>query len=665
VSGNGSLSTNLNGTNTTVGSIYTITAKPGKGAVFVKWVSGANASLEQTQSFSMENGLQLQATFISNTVPHGIAFTSPAANAGVTNASFSITGTVAEKVGSAQITCQVFSAGTGQSVTTPMIINATNSWSTPSLSLAPGSYIVQAVAQDAGGGATVISREFAVLAQLTIIQYGSGKVNIPNGAWLSDGVGYTITAKPAAGQSFLSWNAGGGSFPLPELPFVMSEGLTLTVTFVSNSVPKGITFTSPAANSKSTSSHVMLAGKVAPSLLAPQVVCQVFEGYVPLTAFIPATVTATNWSLVVSNLTVGTYTAVAMATDAAGHTTLASDAFTLNFYPSIAGTYHGLFFEPGKISDTNAGAISFTLSDTGVVNGNLTFPVANYPLHFQMGATGASDGEINGSLGAQELTLIFDATNASGQMSGSVAQGSASIPLMAYRAATKLSTSTAPSPGKYVLSLEPETPTNGILDGPSGDSYATVIVSGNGNLAVGGTLADNTPFSLSTGVFTNGVWPLYASPYKGDGMLIGWETNLPTGACTGALYWIKGPTNSIYYPNGVQEDLNSVGAKYVSPTAGTQYQIVFGGGSMDLLLTNVFSFNAAGTMVPAAGTTDKLTGSLLSTGVLSKGSILNPVNNQILKWSGAFVSPAEGGGGFTLDTGTQTGHFEINLPLPP
>ena len=80
------------------------------------------------------------------------------------------------------------------------------------------------------------------------------------------------------------------------------------------------------------------------------------------------------------------------------------------------------------------------------------------------------------------------------------------------------------------------------------------------------------------------------------------------------------------------------------------------------MLTNTFSFNAAGAIVPAAGTTDKLTGTLLLTGVLSKGSILNPINSQILKFSGAFVNPAQGGGGFTLDAGTNTGYFEITAP---
>lgn len=245
-------------------------------------------------------------------------------------------------------------------------------------------------------------------------------------------------------------------------------------------------------------------------------------------------------------------------------------------------------------------------------------------------------------------------------MTGYVSSAGGTVPLLAYRAATKLGAASAPSPGEDVLSLEPEAATNGIVDGPLGTNYAAVNVSAGGNLAVAGALADNTPFSFSTGVFTNGIWPFYASFYKGGGVLIGWETNQPTGLCTGALYWSKTATNGIYYPNGVQEILDSAGAKYVKPASGANYQIVFGGGTLTSPVTNIFSLSTAGAMVPAAGTTDALTGSLLSTGVLSRGSIVNPVNNQLLKFSGAFFGASQGGG-FTLDAGTNTGYFQIQL----
>jgi hypothetical protein len=202
------------------------------------------------------------------------------------------------------------------------------------------------------------------------------------------------------------------------------------------------------------------------------------------------------------------------------------------------------------------------------------------------------------------------------------------------------------------------TPTNGPVDGPGADGFANVTVAPGGNIGVSGTLADNTGFSQSTGVFTNGVWPLYAKLNNGSGMLIGWETNLPSGTCAGSLFWIRSPIKGDYYPNGLGEKLTSFGAEFVPPAPGTNYQMVIGGGSVTTPVINKFTFKN-GQMVPASAT-NKLTGSITSKGVL-KGSIVNPFNGQVLKFDGLFISPSEGGSGFTLDTGTNTGYFNVTL----
>ncbi len=663
VIGNGTVPTNWNGTNNTLGSTYTNTAKPAKGWVFQKWLWSTNAYLEQALPFTMRNGMQFTACFISNNMPaDGVSFTYPAASAQLTNATFSIKGKVSKNVSVTNITCQVFSATASNSVTTNIVIsNPAGAWSTPLLTFSPGDYLVQAVAQDNLGRTRLITRKFTVLAQLTIIQYGRGSVSIHNGSYLRLGTEHAIEATPADGSKFLSWNAGGGSFPLKTGGFPMSDGLTLTVTFVSNSLPGDLTFSFPAANSKVTVPNITLGGKIASSVQGPQVVCQLFKNNQPLTGFGTATVTNTSWTLPVTGLPMGTYTAVAILTDAYGKTTLASVPFTVNFYPAIAGAYHGLFFDPTNVSETNAGYVSFTLSSSGVVDGSLKFPLHSYTLDVQADSAGSvTDYQPDGfSKISAYLTMNFDFTNFSGQMTGSVIRGSKTYPLTAYRAAAKLSTNTAPSPGKYVLSLSPAE-TN---QGPQGDSFAAVTVSAGGNVAADVSLADDTaPFSFSTGVFTNGVWPLYAGLYKGNGMLIGWETNLLSGACAGTLYWIKNPTNGLYYTNGLDGELNSAGAKFVPPILGTNYQIVFDGGALATnSVTNAFSFKASGAsykIVPATNVTDNLTGSLLSTGVL-KGSI----NNKTLSFSGAFAGPTNGGG-FTLGAGTNTGSFTITLAPP-
>ena len=662
--GNGTLSTNLNGTNTSIGSIYAITARPARGALFLNWTVGTNSYLNPAYRFTMENGLQMTANFISNTMPGAISFSYPAPNARLTNGTFAIEGKVAASEGTNQVTvtCQVFSASSSYSVTGPMVIsNAARTWATPSLPFAPGSDVVQAVARDARGRSTVISEKFTVLTPLTVIIYGSGATSIRNGAYLQVGSTNTITATTKAGQSFLSWNAGTRTFPTPSLIFPMSEGLTLTATFITNTLPGTLRFTYPAANAQVTAPNFNLTGKIASSVASPQVLCQLFLDNLPLTDFQTATVSGTSWTLPVTNLGMGYYTAVAIATDATGKTTLASERFSLNFYPNIAGTYRGLFFDPTNISGTNAGSISFYLSANGLLNGNLAFPLRNYSLFFALGSAGSIQLYAQGFGGATlTLNMNFDVTNFVPQMSGFVQQGGEVCPLMAYRAAAKLSTNTPP--GRYVLSLQPVIPTNGPVDGPAADSFAALNLEPNGVAAVAGTLADNSPFSLSAGVSTNGIWPLYAKFYNGHGMLIGWETNLAPGQCNGALFWSKSPTNGLFYTNGVAEELNSGGAMFVPPAPGTNYQIVFTSDTLATPLTNLLTVPTKGRFVPAPGSTDKLTISLLSTGVIN-GTILNPADNKTLAFHGVFLGPSTDSSGFILDTDKQAGSFVLS-PLP-
>jgi cyclophilin family peptidyl-prolyl cis-trans isomerase/methionine-rich copper-binding protein CopC len=670
-SGNGTLSTNY-GTNTPVGTTNFITAKPGKGAVFANWVSGTNGSLLPTQEFIMQNGLQITANFISNNVPDGVAITSPRYYSSQTNTAFAITGKLAAKLGAAQVTCQIFSGFTSNSVSDRMVVSATNNvWSTPPLSLSPGYYIAQALAQDAGGRGALVNQPFSILAPLTVHIYGHGSATITNGTYLRVGVRYVQYAEPAPGNSFLSWNTNEtAAFAQQSFPFVMEAGFTCAATLVSNSLPAKLTITSPAANSQVTNPAVTFGGKFNSTASVTQVLCQVFQNNAPLTGFMPAVITGTTWKAPATNLTMGIYNVAAIATGASGHTAMASEQFTINFYPNIAGSYKGLFFDPAAISETNAGSISFRLTpnrplQTGyyaVVNGNLTLPVGNYPFSVNMNDTGGANTQPTRFTGSVSMT--FDVTNFSGQMTGQVTSNGVSVPLTAYRPQAKLSASSVPSPGHYVLSLEPETPTNGILNGPSGDSFAAVTVSANGNLAVAGVMADNASFSESTGVFTNGVWPLYASFYKGRGMLIGWETNLPSGECAGALFWIKDRANGLYYTNGLDEQINSIGTNYVRPASGVQYQIVFGSGTTNSIVTNKFSFNAAGAMEPDSGATDQLKGSLVTTTGVLKGSIVNPVDQKTLDFNGVFLGPSPGGAGFTLETGSQTGWFEIT-PVSP
>ena len=607
----------------------------------------------------MQNGLQMTANFVSNTIPGGISITHPSANALLTNPAVTVAGKIAASVHSATIMCQFFSKTASNSVSAPIVVSGTGSWSLPPQQFTPGSYIVQAVARDANGRSTVTSEEFTILAPLTVLTAGSGTASIATGTYLEPGKKYTIRATPKRGQLFYQWADGTSYSSSPAHTFTMSDGLTLLETFVSNALPKSISFTHPTSSSQVLTNYVVLSGNIASSVVGPEVTCQLFTNGVALDLPQTAALSGTAWSLAVSRLPQGSYTAVAVVTDALGRQSVVSQQFTVNLFANIAGVYDGLFFGTSQINYETTGHFSLTVGRTGALSGKVSFPGQSIHLSSVLSSTGSaafSGTGFNGS--ALYLGVSFDLTKGSDTVMGYVYSGGTfASNLLGYRAMTKLTSETVPAVGKYVLGLE--TITNQFPISPPNDGFATLAVSGGGGLQLAGTLGDNSSISESVGVSKAGVWPVFASLYHGFGMLIGWETNLPSGAVQGSLYWIKPPASGGYYSNGLVISANSTGTNYVPPVAGTSYQIVFSGGSFTSAVTNALTVKA-GQFVQNGGTGEKAKISLSRAGVLT-GTIADPVTGKPLSFKGAFQSPAQNGSGFILDNNGQTGSFEIGV----
>jgi hypothetical protein len=264
------------------------------------------------------------------------------------------------------------------------------------------------------------------------------------------------------------------------------------------------------------------------------------------------------------------------------------------------------------------------------------------------------------------LTFSMDLTNFSESFTGAVydLNGSWQADLTAYKAATKLTPDSAVVPGQYVLSVPGDhTATS---NHPGGDSYATYSINSAGAVTIGGSLADNTPFTQSTTVSTNGIWPLYAPLYKTKGkylgIILGWQTNgLPTNY-SGFVEWFK-PTNAgAYYTNGFEWIYDTTPTNYTAPKAGTHYQIVFDGGTLTEPLTNSLTVTAAGQFTADAGQTNNLDVKVKltpATGAIT-GQFLDPPG-ETLQFHGAFVSPESGGSGYILDSDDETGYFEMSL----
>jgi hypothetical protein len=211
---------------------------------------------------------------------------------------------------------------------------------------------------------------------------------------------------------------------------------------------------------------------------------------------------------------------------------------------------------------------------------------------------------------------------------------------------------------------------------PGGDSYATFTLRTNGLIALAGFLADNTSFSVGTGIaseyygtasasYTNSLWPVFAPLYRGGtGMVLGWMTNSSPSNFTGAITWSKPARTGSYYTNAFFLFTNASSALYVPPVARTHYQIVFGGASLTNEITNTLTVGTNGQFTVDAGPTNHLTLTLTRNNGTLTGSFSYPRGTVIHALSGAFASPTQGGSGYFLDTNSETGFFEITPFVP-
>ncbi|HEX4120741.1 MAG TPA: hypothetical protein VH619_09015, partial [Verrucomicrobiae bacterium] len=507
---------------------------------------------------------------------------------------------------------------------------------------------------------------------LSVTIDGPGTTSLTNNQYLVQGSSYSITATPKKGDFFFAWTEGLSISRNAAISFTMTSGMAITAIFVSNALPNALSITYPVANSQLTTNNFTLTGKIAASVANPQITYQIFSNAAAVNLPQGALITGTNWSVPLS-LSPGTYSVVAVASDSSGRHTMASETFKINMYPNIAGNYYGIFLPTNNtpfatnVTTDLAGYFSVTLSSSGMMSGSLQFPLRTFSLPFQLppsGNTGILEGYgFDGTSGPLVyFDIAFDLTNGTDTATGWVFWLGTFSPVTLYRAATKLPTNTVA--GKYILNFA--TITNQTGSGPTNDGYATLSIAPGGTLTLGGTLADNSTFSRTTGVSKNGIWPVYAPLYSGGGMLIGWETNVigsatNTAGSTGVLYWLKSKNTGTYFAKAFTLVSSSTGTNYVAPPNGSQYNVVFSGGTVTTPLTNLLTVKL-GKLVPAASAPDRLTITLGAAGGIT-GTIYNPAHKVTLSIRGSFNNPSIGGSGFILDTDGQSDPFYIT-PVP-
>jgi cyclophilin family peptidyl-prolyl cis-trans isomerase len=607
VNGPGTVITNFNGQYLVPGTNYSMKATPDKNAAFVTWSDGTNSTLSAKESFAMSSNLVLTATFVSNDIPGAIAFTYPKANAKVTNSALTLTGTAKTSIRATQIVCQLFSASNSLGVPVVASLNS-GGWTVPAGSLV------------------------------------SGQTNIAPG-------NYTAVATV--------YNSAGESTLISENFSVLAH---LTVATSSNLVVP------PIYNASGTNTNMVV---VSPQLLGTVSLANSNGGY--LTAGTPYTITAkpktgylfAYWVLNGVTNTSSTYS-FSLTSD---QTIIAN--FATNYFPKVAGTYDGLFIPPyTNAAPTNSGYFTMTVSSTGVASIKLSFPgkSVSYNLTGMLPYFCSVDAELPG-LDGNELILEFgiDVTNLAGSLTGYVYDynGSWYGGLTAYKVATGLTAHSAVPPGRYTMTLPGFHTTN--ASEPGGDGVATYSISAAGAVAVSGSLADATAFTQSTGVSSNGIWPLYVPLYPGagsvhEGVLIGWQTNGQATSFLGLSQWLKPAVAAkagTYYDSGFDVELPTQTAAYVEPVAGKHYQITFSGATLSGTQTNTLTVSSAHLFTADAGQSNLKVTLTPATGAIT-GQFMT-TNNVIKKITGVFLNPTSGGSGYFLDTNGQSGYFELQL----
>ena len=321
--GVGSLSPNDNGALLQIGKNYAITAAvvAGSGFAFTNWTGGTGLPLTlvtngTTVQFQMVSNLLLQANFVDTNKPV-LAITNATTGLQVSNANFVVQGTATDNVAVAAVYCQL----NGNGFSSATSFNGRN-W-TDAVTLNSGTNLFQAYAADVSGNLSPtnsVNLVYVVSASLTVSTNGLGSMNPnDNGAILQIGKNYAITATPASGFMFTNWT-GGTNLPLalltngPIVQFLMASNLMLQASFVDTNRPL-ISITNLTAGQRWSNFVFTAKGTATDNWQVASVQYQLNGS-----AWASATGT-TNWSAPL-NLTPGTNTIAAFATDTSGNNSL-------------------------------------------------------------------------------------------------------------------------------------------------------------------------------------------------------------------------------------------------------------------------------------------------------------------------------------------------------
>jgi hypothetical protein len=328
-----------------------------------------------------------------------------------------------------------------------------------------------------------------------------------------------------------------------------------------------------------------------------------------------------------------------------------------NFIPNpflgTKGTYVGLFHESDEVQLPSSGYFTVSVTAKGKYSGRLQLGTRRHSfkgaLNLQCQGTNLIWRRTGGAL-ALNFQIVGDQAD---QIHGQLSDGIWSASLAGNRAVFHARTNPAPCAGSYTMAVP------GLEDdafGPTGFGHGRVKVSPSGKLKFVGSLADGTKVSQSTMLSRDGCWPLYASPYSGNGLVLSWLiiTNRAQDDINGSLCWIKWPIPTArYYPGGFTNECLAVGSIYSRPVGmnildETGAQLEFTGGNLGPGFTNIVTLDAASRVFNTSSNALSMKFSL-GNGTF-KGKVKDPVSGRTSSFRGAILQKMGAGYGYLPGT---------------
>jgi cyclophilin family peptidyl-prolyl cis-trans isomerase len=349
-------------------------------------------------------------------------------------------------------------------------------------------------------------------------------------------------------------------------------------------------------------------------------------------------------------------------------TTSLTAVFVTNLFPTIKGTYTGLFYDTNLVDQQSSGLLSLTLGDFGAYSAKL---ILNGRSHRFAGTFGPDGGETNfiTRAGTNDLLVrmavdlignTFELTGLLTNFHATATETNAwGAQLMADRAFFTSANPTALA-GHYTLLIPPDLLA---AAGPSGDGFGAVTVSTSGRVSLRGSLADGTKVAQKAPLSKDNRWPLYLALHKGKGALVSWVTfdtnNLATDF-SGRLNWFKqSQAAAKYYPGGFTNESDIAGSRFLPATPMldlTDATIAFSGGNLITDFANSVTLGVDNRVTN--NSPNKLTLTLSKSSGLFTGTVTTPDGTRSIPYRGAVLQKQARGAGFFLGT-NQSGRVQL------